>query len=107
LEYLDVFSSLSDNFSPYPYQLPFGISFEHTKNQDIVRKFGDTKHKGGGSLPIWIRYEHIGIEFGFQGKVWADAANPIVYIKVFQKTKAEDGGQTECTLCLKSLKAIE
>ena len=66
--------------------------------------FGDTKHKGGGSLPIWVRYDHIGIEFGFQGNNWADTANPIVCIKVFPKALE---GQTECSLCLKSLKNID
>jgi hypothetical protein len=86
----------------YPYSLPFFINFE-MRNREIVMKFGDTKHKGGGSLPIWIRYEHIGLEFGFQGKDWNDAENPIVYIKVFKR--AEE--QTECTLCLKNLKALE
>lgn len=48
--------------------------------------FGDTKHKGGGSLPIWVRYDHIGIEFTFLSKDWTDAANPIVHIKVFPKS---------------------
>ena len=42
------------------------------KNQDVVKKFGDTKDKGGGTLPIWVRYEHIGIEFQFVGKDWND-----------------------------------
>lgn len=72
------------------------------KNQDIVKKFGDTKDKGGGTVPIWIRYEHIGVEFQFVGTNWSDIQNPIEHIKLFSPTKQ----QTECTLCLKSLLAI-
>ncbi len=71
---------------------------------DVVRIFGDTKHKGGGSLPIWLRYDHIGMDFGFLFKDWADAANPIAYIKIFAKS---DEPQTECTLCLKSFKSLD
>jgi hypothetical protein len=86
IEYIDVFSSKSENFDPFLYKLPFNLSFEKHKNMEVVRIFGDTKHKGGGSLPIWLRYDHIGMEFGFLFKDWADTANPIAYIKVFTKT---------------------
>ena len=61
--------------------------------------FGDTKDKGGGSLPIWIRYDHLGLEFSFEFKDWSDPQNPINHIKIFKPTKS----QTECTLCLKDL----
>ena len=68
-----------------------------------MRRFGDSKDKGGGSLPIWIKYEHFGLEFGFQSKDWADSQNPIVYVKVFKRTK----DQTECSMCLKSIKMMD
>ena len=54
-------------------------------------------------LPIWVKYEHIGVQFEFQNKDWADAQNPIVTIKFFNKTK----DQTDCTLCLKSIRSID
>jgi hypothetical protein len=41
-------------------------------NQDIVRRFGDTKEKGGGSVPVWLSYEHLGIGFTFLNKNWED-----------------------------------
>ena len=34
--------------------------------------FGDSKEKGGGSIPVWINYEHIGISFNFLNKNWND-----------------------------------
>ena len=109
IEYIDVFNKLEHASgslklftSKYPHYLPFCLNFEMVNSQ-IVKKFGDTKHKGGGNLPIWIRYEHLGLEFGFLNKDWNDNNNPIVYIKVFKR--AEE--QTECTLCLKNLKALE
>jgi hypothetical protein len=52
-----------------------------------VRCFGDTKDKGGGSEPIWLKYEHLGIQVTFVNKDWADAENPISIIKFFKKTK--------------------
>jgi hypothetical protein len=64
-----------------------------------VRRFGDSKEKGGGTIPIWIRYEHLGVEFQFQSKDWNDTANPIEHIKLFLPSET----QKECTLCLKSL----
>jgi len=72
-------------------------------NEEVVKRFGDTKDKGGGSIPIWVKYEHLGIEVQFRGKDWNDAANPIEHIKLFKKTKE----QTECSLCLKSLFGIQ
>ena len=45
------------------------------KNTDIVRRFGDSKDKGGGSIPIWINYENFGIQFTFQSKDWNDTCN--------------------------------
>ena len=68
-------------------------------NEAVVKKFGDTKDKGGGTIPIWVRYEHLGVEVQFKEKDWSDAANPIDHIKLFKKTKE----QSECSLCLKSL----
>lgn len=56
------------------------------KNQEVVKRFGDTKDKGGGTIPIWVRYEHLGIEIGFKNRDWNDTANPIDHIKIFPKT---------------------
>ena len=69
----------------------------------MVRRFGDTKDKGGGSVQIWVKYESIGLEFTFEGKDWNDVANPINNIKIFTPTKQ----QTECTLCLKDLRLLD
>ena len=52
-----------------------------------MRRFGDTKDKGGGSVQIWVKYESIGLEFTFEGKDWNDVANPINNIKIFTPTK--------------------
>lgn len=54
-------------------------------NQDIVRKFGDSNQKGGGKVPVWIAYEQIGLQVNFQNKDWADAANPLTHISLFEK----------------------
>ena len=48
-----------------------------------MRRFGDTKEKGGGSIPVWISYEHLGISFNFLSKNWSDDQNPITDITVF------------------------
>jgi hypothetical protein len=52
-------------------------------NQDIVRRLGDTKGKGGGRIPIWINYEYLGLAFNFVSSDWNDSQNPISDITLF------------------------
>ena len=85
-------------YRKYPYELPFRITWENN-NQDIVKKLGDSKVKGGGSIPVWINYEHLGIKVEFLRSSWEDIENPLSSITLFRPTKK----QTECTLCLKPL----
>ena len=60
VEFVTLYNESVDKFQKYQYKLPYGLSLE-VKNQEIVRKFGDSKEKGGGSIPIWINFEHLGI----------------------------------------------
>ena len=69
------------------------------KNQDIVRRFGDSKDKGGGSIPVYISYEHLGVSFNFLSKDWSDQQNPITDLTLFIPKES----QKLCSLCLKPL----
>lgn len=64
IDFVVIFNEIKDKYNGYPYKLPFKLNIGH-KNQDVVKKFGDTKDKGGGTIPIWVRYEHKGLEFQF------------------------------------------
>ena len=51
-----------------------------------MRKFGDSPHKGGGmkaQMQIFVRYEHLGVEFTFNTLSWDDNKSLISIIKVF------------------------
>jgi len=98
VEFVVLFNEQADRYKAFPYKLPYKLTFKF-KSEDIVKRFGDTKDKGGGSVPIWVKYEHLGVEVQFQGKDWNDAANPIDHLKLFKRTR----DQTECSLCLKPL----
>ncbi len=87
IDFITVYNENIDKFSRCPFKLPYGLTFDQ-KNQDVVRKFGDSKEKGGGSIPIWLNYEHLGLSFQFLSKDWADAYNPITHITIFRGKKA-------------------
>ena len=71
IEYVTLYNEQVEAYSKYPYTLPFKLTWEKY-NTDVVKRLGDTKNKGGGSIPIWITYEHLGIGFTFQNNDWAD-----------------------------------
>ena len=73
-------------YQKYKYTLPLNLTLD-LKNQDIVRRFGDSKEKGGGKIPIWINYEHLGITFNFLSNDWNDDQNPITDITFFIPSK--------------------
>ena len=98
VDFVVLFNEQADRYKAFPYKLPYKLTFK-LRSEDVVKRFGDTKDKGGGSVPIWVKYEHLGVEVQFRGKDWNDAANPIDHIKFFKATK----DQTECSLCLKPL----
>lgn len=60
IEFITLYNQSIDKFSIYPYEIPYKITMD-MKNVDIVKRFGDSKEKGGGSIPIWLNYENFGI----------------------------------------------
>lgn len=86
IDFITLYNESVETFSRCPFKIPFGLTFDH-KNQDVVRRFGDSKEKGGGSIPIWVNYEHLGLQFSFQNKDWSDAQNPITHIMIFGSKK--------------------
>ena len=99
IEYVTLYNEQVEAYSKYPYMLPYKLTWDKF-NTDVVKRLGDTKNKGGGSIPIWITYEHLGIGFTFQNNDWADCQNPMTMITLFAKTKVQE----ECSLCLNNIK---
>jgi len=69
-------------------------------NKNIVELFGDTPIKKGGNLPVWLCYEHLGIEFNFLNNSWNDTENPLIFICLFTADKSK---RFNCNLCLNGL----
>lgn len=69
-------------------------------NKNIVEIFGDTPNKKGGSCPIWLCYENLGIELNFLNSSWSDTSNPIIFICIFKPNEEK----FNCNLCLKEIK---
>jgi len=83
LEAIYLYNSVKP-YSQYTKELPYKLNFSLV-NTDIVQYFGDSKSKGGGNYPIWISYDHLGIEVHFLNMVWADNKNPITFFCLFDK----------------------
>ena len=68
---------------------------------------GDTKNKGGGTIPIWIDYRQAGLTLTFQSKDWNDTENPLVIVTIYKPGTIEEGVEEEaeetCSLCTKKL----
>ena len=75
-----------DGYRQCDLKLPNNLNWD-LRNQDIVRRFGDSIQKGGGAIPVWITYEHLGIGFTFLNSSWEDSANPITHITLFSRSK--------------------
>ena len=84
IDFVVLYNFKADRFAAYPYQLPYSLNLGMV-NSEVVKIFGDTKDKGGGSLPIWVRYEHLGIEFTFESNIWDKTDNAINHIKLFKR----------------------
>ncbi|CDW82229.1 UNKNOWN [Stylonychia lemnae] len=96
IEFITLYNEDIESYRMCPLKLPYKLEWKH-KNQDVVRRLGDSKNKGGGSIPVWINFEHMGISFQFLNNDWADSANPITHITIFNPSKQ----QTDCSLCLR------
>jgi hypothetical protein len=97
LQYVYLYNDNIEGYKQYKGKIPYNVSWD-LRNKQIVEKFGDTKSKGGGSVPIWLAYKRLGVEFTFLGKIWEDLENPIIHICIFIP---EDNN--ECSVCLSEI----
>ena len=100
-------------------KLPYSLNME-MRAYEIICKLGDTKEKGGGSLPIWLRYPSLGIEFTFIGKQWDDPHNPLAFITLFKGRDnwinyrngggagdlLQGGDEVRCAVCLNAVPLV-
>ncbi len=93
--------------------LPAGLTLG-LKGWAVVGRYGDTSKKGGGKIPVWLEYPHLGFQLSFQGSSWEDQNNVIVSmcifipegnVKDFRRGAAKECfGVRECSVCLKPIK---
>jgi hypothetical protein len=89
--------------------LPDSLSWNIT-NQHIISIYGDTPKKGGGTIPVWLAYDNLGLQFEFLGKNWKDDSNPLMLIMVYKRSEcwcnlltSKDISKYDgaCSVCLK------
>ena len=58
-------------------------------NRQVISSLGDTENKGGGylTLPVWVEYKHLGIQFTFTTALWEDNSNPISIVTIYKPVK--------------------
>ncbi len=93
LEAIYLYNSVKP-YEQYKKKLPYKLNFDLV-NSDVVQYFGDTKSKGGGNYPIWLSYDHLGIEINFLGMDWNDRKNPITFFCIYDK-KSKEGKEFNC-----------
>ena len=93
----------------YTGPLPDSLTWNST-NQHIIGIYGDTPKKGGGSIPVWLAYDSIGLQLEFLSKNWKDDCNPLMIIMIYQPNecwrnflvnKEMSKYDGSCSVCLK------
>lgn len=100
---LDSYILYNENIHGYKQfkgKLPYNLKWTYV-NKNIVEFFGDTKSKGGGTIPIWLAYDKLGLMITFLGKLWNDTENPITHMQIYKKNIEEE---EFCSTCLKPVK---
>ena len=54
LAHVTLYSEGVDSFHRYVKTIPYGVDFDKWNNTDIIRRFGDTNVKSGGSTNVFI-----------------------------------------------------
>jgi hypothetical protein len=99
-----LYSNKDKKFKQFPGRLPFSLNFD-MNNSDIVGFLGEPNKKvGGGSTPISLSYERIGVEFTLLSPSWDFPDNKINFICLFPPLRGED--QMICSLCKKPSKSF-
>jgi hypothetical protein len=84
-----LYGKADKRFSCYQGSIPYCLSFD-MNNSEIVGFLGEPKKKsGGGTVPISLSYERLGIDITFLSPVWSLLDNKIGFICCFFPKKEE------------------
>lgn len=100
LKYVYLYGFNHKKFRPYEGKLPYGIDFSRNL-KSVIEQFGEPNEKGGGRMmPVWVSYDHLGMEIQFQGSQFQDPKNPISHISIFPECN-QDPKSVLCGICRK------
>ena len=110
LSHVTLYNQDVEGFNRYKGNLPFGVDWEKWNNTMIIRRFGDTPVKGGGSINVFLTYNNLknsdlGIGFTFMNKSWHDRENPLIHISLFSPINNKK--KPKCSLWLKEAKDLK
>ena len=53
LSHVTLYNENVDGYHKYNQSLPYGVDFDKCNNTDVIRRFGDTSVKSGGSMNVF------------------------------------------------------
>ncbi|CAI2379871.1 unnamed protein product [Moneuplotes crassus] len=109
LAHVTLYNSEIETFSQYKEKLPHNITWKGTEaipmnNTAIIRRFGDTYVKGGGTVNVFLNYPELGVGFTFLNRSWHDNENPLIHITVCRPAKLKRA--PKCCICLEEAKDL-